>query len=79
MTVPVNKTDGQPVKGGEEALERWREYYEQMLNHPCFHENQEVLSYKSIRFQKYRQGLQIYCRYTIDVIINQKATTSLVK
>ena len=34
MTVPVNKADGQPVKIGEEALERCREYYEQMLNHP---------------------------------------------
>ena len=34
MTVPVNKTDGQSVRGREEALERWREFYEQMLNHP---------------------------------------------
>jgi len=32
--VAINRADGQPVRGEKETLDRWREHYVLMLNHP---------------------------------------------
>ena len=34
LQIPVNRSDGSKCSGVEEILERWREHYDQTLNHP---------------------------------------------
>ena len=34
LRTPVNRSDGSKCSGVEEILERWREHYDQTLNHP---------------------------------------------